>query len=114
MSLEGDGEELDYKDEGFIELVLKILGLMCDGQNQTLQVGSCVTDRTKHYKWAHVELNTTHRFIYQDVCYQNQPTDLCLKLGMTLLDFSSTKLPVLCFRFLGLSKDNSTLETTQH
>ena len=29
---------LDTRDDGFIELVLKMLGLMCDGQNDTLQV----------------------------------------------------------------------------
>ena len=33
---ETDG--IDYHDDGYIELVLKILGLMCDGQNKTLQV----------------------------------------------------------------------------
>ena len=35
--MENDGL-LDYSDDGYIELVLRILGLMCDGQNQTLQV----------------------------------------------------------------------------
>jgi len=33
-----DDSLLDYKDEGYIELVLRMLGLMCDGQNKTLQV----------------------------------------------------------------------------
>ncbi|ELT92253.1 hypothetical protein CAPTEDRAFT_194612, partial [Capitella teleta] len=36
MSIE-DGDILEYKDDGYIELVLKILGLVCDGQNQILQ-----------------------------------------------------------------------------
>ena len=31
---------LDTRDDGFIELVLKMLGLMCDGQNDTLQVSN--------------------------------------------------------------------------
>ena len=35
---ETDG--IDYHDDGYIELVLKILGLMCDGQNKTLQVNN--------------------------------------------------------------------------
>lgn len=33
-----DGDILEYKDDGYIQLVLKIIGLMCDGQNRTLQV----------------------------------------------------------------------------
>lgn len=37
MSME-DSDVLEYKDDGYIELVLKILGLVCDGQNLTLQV----------------------------------------------------------------------------
>ena len=30
--------DMEYQDEGYIELVLKVLGLMCDGQNKLLQV----------------------------------------------------------------------------
>lgn len=33
----GDVGDLDYIDDSFINLVLKMLGLMCDGQNNTLQ-----------------------------------------------------------------------------
>ena len=29
--------DLEYRDDGYLQLVLKILGLMCDGQNATLQ-----------------------------------------------------------------------------
>ena len=29
---------LQYQDEGYIELVLRVLASMCDGQNTTLQV----------------------------------------------------------------------------
>ena len=36
MTLE-ENDELDYKDDGYIELVLRIMGLMCDGQNRILQ-----------------------------------------------------------------------------
>jgi len=32
--------DMEYEDDGYIELVLKVLGLMCDGQNTQLQV-SC-------------------------------------------------------------------------
>ena len=41
LAMEGS-MELDYRDDGYIELVLKILGLMCDGQNRVLQVNKCV------------------------------------------------------------------------
>ena len=30
--------DLDYKDDGYIELILKITALMCDGQYTHLQV----------------------------------------------------------------------------
>ena len=33
-----DHDELDYRDDGYIELVLRMLGAMCDGQNTTVQV----------------------------------------------------------------------------
>ena len=30
--------DMEYQDDGYIELILKVLGLMCDGQNARLQV----------------------------------------------------------------------------
>ena len=33
-------EDLEYKDEGYIELVLKVLARMCDGQFAGLQVST--------------------------------------------------------------------------
>ena len=36
--------DMEYEDDGYIELVLKVLGLMCDGQNARLQVGSLLKD----------------------------------------------------------------------
>lgn len=32
-----DSMDLEYSDDGYLQLVLKILGLMCDGQNKVLQ-----------------------------------------------------------------------------
>ena len=32
------GDDLDFKDDGYIELVLRVLGLMCDNQKKGLQV----------------------------------------------------------------------------
>ena len=32
-------EEIDQKDDGYIELVLRVLARMCDGQHSGLQVG---------------------------------------------------------------------------
>jgi hypothetical protein len=39
MHDELDDEMVEYKDEGYIELVLKLLAQMCDGQFKDLQVG---------------------------------------------------------------------------
>ncbi len=35
-------EDIEYKDEGYIDLVLKVLAGMCDGQFAGLQVGNSV------------------------------------------------------------------------
>ena len=35
---ENSGNELGFQDSTFVELALRVLGLMCDGQNRTLQV----------------------------------------------------------------------------
>ena len=35
---DGIGDMLEYKDDGYIELVLKLLARVCDGQNMDLQV----------------------------------------------------------------------------
>ena len=37
-SQEEDNSSLDYRNDGHIELVLKVMARMCDGQNQHLQV----------------------------------------------------------------------------
>ena len=36
--------DLDYHDDGYIEIVLKMMGLMCDNQNTVLQV--CVVQNS--------------------------------------------------------------------
>jgi hypothetical protein len=33
-------DDLDFKDDGYIELVLRVLGLMCDNQHRGLQVSA--------------------------------------------------------------------------
>ena len=35
---EEEMEEIDQKDDGYIELVLRVLARMCDGQHEGLQV----------------------------------------------------------------------------
>ena len=43
MKVEEDIEEIDQKDDGYIELVLRVLARMCDGQHRGLQVNnSCL------------------------------------------------------------------------
>jgi hypothetical protein len=34
----GMSGELEFRDDGYIELVLRILGLMCDNQHNEIQV----------------------------------------------------------------------------
>ena len=34
----GMSDDLEFKDDGYIELVLRVLGLMCDNQHKGLQV----------------------------------------------------------------------------
>ena len=59
-----DDDLLQYHDDGYIELLLKILGLMCDGQNTVLQVGPSgftVGDRNhKRYKTDRVIFSAGH------------------------------------------------------
>lgn len=38
---DSDGAQ-EYRNDGYIELVLKVMARMCDGQNHQLQVGSCL------------------------------------------------------------------------
>ena len=38
MPKDDDLEEIDQKDDGYIELVLRVLARMCDGQHKGLQV----------------------------------------------------------------------------
>lgn len=35
---EEEEESLEYRNDGYIELVLKVMARMCDGQNHQLQV----------------------------------------------------------------------------
>ena len=43
--------EMDYHDDGYMELMLRMMGLMCDGQNTTLQVSPQSTlQLSPHYK----------------------------------------------------------------
>ena len=38
MTKDDSLEEIDQKDDGYIELVLRVLARMCDGQHMGLQV----------------------------------------------------------------------------
>ena len=48
MSKEDDLEEIDQKDDGYIELVLRVLARMCDGQHKGLQVYIASLSGVKH------------------------------------------------------------------
>ena len=42
MMKDDELEEIDQKDDGYIELVLRVLARMCDGQHKGLQVSDTV------------------------------------------------------------------------
>jgi len=44
MLRDDDLEEIDQKDDGYIELVLRVLARMCDGQHMGLQVTNRLLD----------------------------------------------------------------------
>ena len=46
---EEEMEEIDQKDDGYIELVLRVLARMCDGQHSGLQVRRAKQQRFFQY-----------------------------------------------------------------
>ena len=54
-----DSDELRFQDSTYVELALRVLGLMCDGQNRTLQVGRGTRGSMvcSWYGWTGVALN---------------------------------------------------------
>ena len=47
--------DLDYHDDGYIEIVLKMMGLMCDNQNTVLQVCMLQNCNTATGQYSYIE-----------------------------------------------------------
>jgi hypothetical protein len=61
--------DFDFRDDGYIELVLRILGLMCDNQHRELQVNkSNKTRRDDKVHYCSIIL------LLSDKTYKNHPT----------------------------------------
>ncbi|KAK2148285.1 hypothetical protein LSH36_505g01003 [Paralvinella palmiformis] len=82
-----DDSLLDYKDEGYIELVLRMLGLMCDGQNKTLQ--NYLREQPDNIKSVNLIAETAQflGLIYSSI--NNNTIDLVTEIFNTLVKFCS-------------------------
>lgn len=83
----GSLDEFDYEDDGYIELVLKLLGLMCDGQNTTLQ--DYLREQPDNIKSVNL-ISETARFLsllYSSI--DENTIGLVTELLSTLVEFTS-------------------------
>jgi len=79
--------DLEFEDDGYIELVLRILGLMCDNQYQDLQ--DYLREQPDNIKSCNLVAETT-RFL--DILYSNiddKSMALTTQLFDTLVEFCS-------------------------
>ncbi|KAI0208429.1 Inositol 1,4,5-trisphosphate receptor type 2 [Lamellibrachia satsuma] len=81
-----DEEEMDYHDDGYIELVLRMMGSMCDGQNTTLQ--DYLREQPDNIKSVNLIAETTQflSLIYGSV--NNKNIILITELFTTLVEFT--------------------------
>lgn len=86
MSLE-DNDDLDYKDDGYIELVLRIMGLMCDGQNTILQ--DYLREQPDNIKSVNLVAETSRFLALLYSSINNQTIGLITELFNTLVEFTS-------------------------
>ena len=68
---------LEYRDDGYLQLVLKILGLMCDGQNATLQ------------DYLREQVIVSRTFLLFSLSLSISPFSLSLSLSLSLFRFNS-------------------------
>ncbi|KAI0212013.1 hypothetical protein LSAT2_003099 [Lamellibrachia satsuma] len=82
-----DKEEMDYHDDGYIELVLRMMGSMCDGQNTILQ--DYLREQPDNIKSVNLIAETTQflNLIYGSV--NNKNIILITELFNTLVEFTS-------------------------
>nr|XP_022345635.1 inositol 1,4,5-trisphosphate receptor type 3-like isoform X6 [Crassostrea virginica] len=84
MSMSGD---LEFKDDGYIELVLRILGLMCDNQHHDIQ--NYLREQPDNIKSVNLVGETTKflNILYSNISDKSMP--LVVQLFDTLVEFTS-------------------------
>ncbi|KAL3848190.1 hypothetical protein ACJMK2_019064, partial [Sinanodonta woodiana] len=87
LMMQNMGAELEFKDEGYIELVLRILGLMCDNQYRGLQ--DYLREQPDNIKSVNLVSETTRflSILYSSV--NDKSVDLIIQLFDTLVEFTS-------------------------
>ncbi|KAJ8309661.1 hypothetical protein KUTeg_011526 [Tegillarca granosa] len=87
QSAVGQEDELEFKDDGYIELVLRILGLMCDNQHHDLQ--DYLREQPDNIKSVNLVAETTRflSILYSNITTQSMP--LICQLFDTLVEFTS-------------------------
>lgn len=80
-------EDYEYKDDGYIELVLKMLGLLCDGQNKGIQ--DFLREQPENIKSVNLVMETTKflSLIYSSI--NSNTIGLVSELFNTLTEFTS-------------------------
>ena len=80
-------EDLDFKDDGYIELVLRVLGLMCDNQHCGLQ--NYLREQPDNIKSVNLVAETTRflNILYSSVTEKTIP--LIIQLFDTLVEYTS-------------------------
>ncbi|XP_046366515.2 inositol 1,4,5-trisphosphate receptor type 3-like isoform X5 [Haliotis rufescens] len=84
---EGVREILEYKDEGYIELVLKVLARICDGQNTGLQ--NYLREQPDNVKSFNIVGETTQFLNVVYTTINNKTIDLVIQLFSSLNEFCS-------------------------
>ncbi|CAC5372100.1 unnamed protein product [Mytilus coruscus] len=79
--------EFDFRDDGYIELVLRILGLMCDNQHSDLQ--NYLREQPDNIKSVNLVAETTKflQIVYSNINDKSLP--LVVQLFDTLVEFTS-------------------------
>lgn len=92
--------DLDFHDDGYIELVLRILGLMCDNQHHDIQ--DYLREQPDNIKSVNLVAETT-RFL--NILYSNindKSMALIVQLFDTLVEFTSVSyICLLIFHIAG-------------
>ncbi|WAR13356.1 ITPR1-like protein, partial [Mya arenaria] len=90
----GDGEtedgEVEYRNDGYIELVLKVMARMCDGQNHQLQ--AYLREQPDNLKTFNIILETTQfvTVLYSNITPEN--VDLTVQLFECINEFTADYL----------------------